>query len=70
MTTTGFAAPTAALTAGASKTSSTAGTTPARASSLAVSAERVVPVTVVSGEQEKRHQLPADGAALQDFGSV
>jgi hypothetical protein len=29
-----------------------------------------VPVTVVSGEQEKRHQLPADGAALQDFGSV
>src|SRR5262249_22418220 len=45
MTTAGFAAPTATVTACASKTSSTAGTTPARASSLAVSAERVVPVT-------------------------
>src|SRR5438876_932117 len=41
MMTAGFAARTAIISAGASKTSSTAGTTPARASSLAVAPERI-----------------------------
>src|SRR5262245_52064649 len=45
MTTAGAAAPTAAMTLGASKISSTAGVTPARSSSFAVCGERVVPVT-------------------------
>src|SRR5260370_12780129 len=45
MTTSGRAARIASVTARASNTSSTAGFTPARASSRPVSAERVVPVT-------------------------
>jgi hypothetical protein len=61
MRTSGFAARTAAVTACGSKTSSTAGTTPARASSLALSAERVVG-DVMPGAQKERHQPPADGA--------
>jgi hypothetical protein len=45
MTISGRAERTAAVTAPASKTSITAGVTPARSSSLPRSAERVVPVT-------------------------
>jgi len=55
-TTAGFAAPTAIISAGASKTSSTAGTTPARASSLAVAGRARHAGDLVPGAKEQRHQ--------------
>ena len=62
MTTSGAAARTAALNAGASNTSSTAGVAPARSSSCAFAAERVVPVTSCPARSSSGTQPAPDGA--------
>ena len=62
MTTSGAAARIAAMTAGASNTSSTAGVAPARSSSLRRFGGARRAGDVVSGAQQERHQPTPDGA--------